>query len=134
MPANRHERGLHTRARNICIMLAAEFLLGMILNLWGSTDSTAPAWQRDLYFGLLPVHVFLGLGIGLGAVMLVRTARRESRDHLTLNLWGGAAVLVAMAAGVLTTTAPWSGVWSFVMAAGFMVALIAYANLWAASA
>jgi hypothetical protein len=115
-------------------MLVAEFFLGMILNLWGTADSTAPSWQRYLYFSVLPVHIFLGLGIGLGAVMLSKIACRENRDHLRLTLWGATAVLAAFAAGVLNITAPWSDAWSFAMATAFIAALVIYANLWASSA
>lgn len=130
MRPDRHHRGFTTRARNIGIMLAAEFTLGMVLNLWGTSDSAAPAWRRYLDLALLSAHIFLGLGICFGAAMLIVISRREERRGTGLPVAGGAGVLGAFAAGILTVTAPWSDLWSFLMAIGFIGSLMIYAKLW----
>lgn len=131
MRPDRHHRGFTRRARNISIMLAAEFLLGMVLNLWGTSDPGAPAWRRYLDLALLSAHIFLGLGICLGAAMLIVISWKEQRRGTGLPVAGGAGVLAAFTAGILTVTAPWGDLWSFLMAIGFIGSLIIYAKIWA---
>lgn len=100
-------------------MLVAEFVVGMVVNV-------LPA--RATVFGLmvLSLHELIGVGLVIAAAVLVGHTR-------TMRRWavvGAVGTMLAFGFGVLTITAPWPGLWSFLMACAFMLALLAYLRLW----
>lgn len=126
----RHERDLPTRARNILIMLAVEFLLGMGLNLIAPPQDGGDPLTRDARIALLTVHGLIGVALIIAAVVILAHAPRADRIR-SLAYSGVAGILGAFLAGILTVAAPDTSLCSFLMAASFLAASGAYVVLWA---
>ena len=121
-----HARVRHL-ARHQVMGLAAQFLLGMAVNLLGQpSEVTGGARIASTVF--LAGHVLIVLGLVIGAILTVRaTARIGGRGHRQA-VWGAAALAAATTAGILTviTKGNW---WSYAMALGFIASLLTYGGL-----
>lgn len=122
-------------------MLALQFLLGMILNLFVQLPTTHPGTSgayisRSLHgFGwaitigggiVLFLHVIVAIGLLLASLSLVvRAAATKSGSWLLTSIIGALGVLAALTNG-LAFLGYNSDVNSFVMAVGFMVAAVSY--------
>lgn len=118
---------LRERARGQIIMLVAQFLLGMGVNLIGLPDETSGGAKKatQIFLGL---HVLISLGLLIGAILCVVFAIKAG-VFKKLAQAGAAGVVITITAGVLTM-ATGSNWWSYLMAVGFMASLLAYASLY----
>jgi hypothetical protein len=107
------------RSREALSALAAEFLLGMAVNLL-PTDGAGGV----IHSVVLGLHVLIGLGIVTVAVRLLLAARQEgiARREAT---WALVVVTATFVDGVLTVVLD-SGWLSFLMAAGFLASTVLY--------
>jgi xanthine/uracil permease len=127
--ANLDVRPLRRRARNQLIMLSAQFLLGMAVNLLGMPGEVGSNPAKAASYALTALHVLIGIGLLVGAVLTIRRALGWGRPIVRLAVFGGVSVGVAFAAGILTM-APGGDWWSYLMAVGFMAALVLYGLLY----
>lgn len=116
-------------AAHLVSMLAVQFLIGMAVNLIGMPSETH-GLTRTLVSVLIGVHVLVAVGLGVGAVQVLLAAIRTAGDR-SLPVAGAAGVGLALGAGVVTmiTNSSWA---SYLMAVGFLVALLSYGRLMAA--
>jgi hypothetical protein len=123
----RHAPGPRIRrlARHLVTGLAAEFLLGMAVNLLG-LPSQATGAARTASTAFLAAHALIAAGLAIAAGLGIRHAQ-STRDRV-LAAGGAAAIAVTITAGILTliTKSNW---WSYGMAAGFITSLLIYAGI-----
>jgi len=110
---------LRRRARETLTALAAEFLLGMGVNLLPDDGGTA---TRILHSVVLGLHALVGVGLLVVAVRLLLAARRDALGP-TEAIWALVALGATFVCGVLTVLLQ-SDWFSFLMAAGFLVSAI----------
>lgn len=122
-------RPLRRRARNQLVMLSAQFLLGMAVNLLGMPGEVADNPAKAVSYAFTGLHVLIGIGLIVGTVLTIRHALAWGGPVVRLAVFGGVSVVVAFAAGILTMS-PGSDWWSYLMAVGFMVALALYGMLY----
>jgi hypothetical protein len=120
-----HATGVRRLARYLVMGLAAEFLLGMAVNLLG-LPSQATGAARMASTAFLTAHALIAAGLTIAAVLVIRAAPSARDRHLAVG--GAAAIAVTITAGILTliTKSNW---WSYAMAAGFITSLLIYAGL-----
>jgi heme A synthase len=114
-------------ARHQIMGLVSVFLLGMAVNLTGLPSQTSGgAHLASIAF--LAAHALIALGLIIGTVLLVRAVARLGGQWRRRAVAGAAAIAAAVAAGILTvfTSSNW---WSYIMAVGFITALLAYGSL-----
>jgi hypothetical protein len=114
-------------ARHQVMGLAAQFLLGMAVNLLGlPSQVTGAAHTASTVF--LAAHVLITLGLLAGAAMIIRATARPQNPSRQLAIWGAIAIAATTAAGILNmiTKSNW---WSFGMALGFIASLLTYGGL-----
>jgi hypothetical protein len=117
--------------RTIVILLSAQFLLGIWVNLFGTVPSTAGFEKALLYTGdpVLTAHMLLAVVIVvIGFVVAVASFGREvSRPFRWLLVGGLLSVLWSYEWGVqLIDSGYSSGLDSFWMAVGFIAAMAFY--------
>jgi hypothetical protein len=124
-PASRTD--LHRPARHQLMGLSAQFLLGMAVNLIGLPSQTTGA-AHVISTVLLVLHVVVAIALVAGAIMLIRTAAGGGNRPRQLARWGAILIGLTLIAGVMTmiTTNNW---WSYVMAVGFIAAMLLYGSL-----
>ena len=114
----------------IIIGLAVEFLLGMAINLFVSFPQGSDVgknWDFASHNLLVMTHVIIGTLLVLGAIVLVVRVFRNKIDQWKLPaVVGLISLLVAWGAGD-GFVATQKDTMSFLMAAGFVVGIIAYA-------
>ena len=92
-------------------MLALQFILGMLLNVIGSdTQGTL----HTIYVAVLVAHILNAIGLVEGGLFIV------IKERSRLAWYAALAVTFTLFSGVLTARTD-SNIWSFVMAAGFLV-------------
>ncbi|HEV3288702.1 MAG TPA: hypothetical protein VG123_06895 [Streptosporangiaceae bacterium] len=113
-------------ARHQIMGLVSVFLLGMAVNLTGLPSQTSGgAHLASIAF--LAAHALIALGLIIGTVLLLRAAARLGGQWRRRAVAGTAAIAAAVTAGILTVlTSNW---WSYIMAVGFITALLAYGSL-----
>jgi uncharacterized membrane protein len=118
---------LARRARGQVMMLGAQFLLGMGVNLIG-LPSEASGAAKATTATLLVIHILISVGlIVTAALCLWRSGALDPRSKN--QAWiGGILVLITVIAGILTTASDnhW---WSFLMAVGFIASFFVYGML-----
>jgi hypothetical protein len=114
-------------ARHQVMGLAAQFLLGMAVNLLG-LPSQAKGTAHTASTVFLAAHVLITLGLLAGAVMIIRATARPQNPARQLAIWGAIAIAATTATGVLNviTKSNW---WSYGMAVGFIASLLVYGGL-----
>lgn len=114
-------------ARHQVMGLAAQFLLGMAVNLLGP-PSQAKGAAHTATTVFLAAHVLITLGLLAGAVMIIRATGRPQAPSRRLATGGAIAIAATTAAGILTMTTK-SNWWSYSMALGFIASLLVYGGL-----
>lgn len=114
-------------ARHQVTGLAAQFLLGMAVNLLG-LPSLAKGTAHTATTVFLAAHVLITLGLLAGAVMIIRATGRPRAPSRRLAIGGAIAIATTTAAGILTMTTK-SNWWSYGMALGFIASLLVYGGL-----
>ena len=114
-------------ARHQVTGLAAQFLLGMAVNLLG-LPSQAKGAAHTATTVSLAAHVLITLGLLAGVVMIIRATGRPQAPSRQLAIGGAIAIAATTAAGILTTTTN-SNWWSYAMALGFIASLLVYGGL-----
>ena len=114
-------------ARHQVMGLAAQFLLGMAVNLLGP-PSQAKGAAHTATTVFLAAHVLITLGLLAGAVMIIRATGRSQAPSRQLAIGGAIAIAATTAAGILTMTTK-SNWWSYSMALGFIASLLVYGGL-----
>lgn len=114
-------------ARHQVMGLAAQFLLGMAVNLLG-LPSQAKGAAHTATTVFLAAHMLITLGLLAGAVLIIRATARPQNASRQLAIWGAIAIAVTTAAGILNviTKSNW---WSYGMAVGFIASLLVYGSL-----
>jgi hypothetical protein len=113
--------------RHQVLGLASVFLLGMAVSLIGLPSKTrGTAHIASLIF--LAAHVVIAVGLIAGTVMVLRAATRLGSRRRRQSIAAASAIGVAVAAGILTLSAG-SNWWSYLMAVGFVTALLANVGL-----
>jgi hypothetical protein len=115
------------RARAQIVMLLAQFLLGMGVNLIGLPSETSGV-ALGVTVAALVGHVAIALGLTVGAILTVRLAA-SMPGHRALAWSGLLLVVVTIAAGVPTMLLD-SNWWSYLMAVGFAALLVVYGRLY----
>jgi heme A synthase len=120
------------RVKLMILFLSIEFLLGMIVNLFGQAPDEAtgqakePIWAMMIFFA----HGILGLLLLIGAIfILVATTKTNNKKWQNLAVYGLGSIFLSAAGGIGVVTLgenPASEVSSFVMAVGFLLAFISY--------
>ena len=116
-----------TQSRHQVIGLALQFLLGMAVNLLGlPSQTTGTAHAATTAF--LVAHIAVAAGLLANAYIVVLFAARAGSRWRGSALWGAAAIVVTLAAGILTLSTK-SNWWSYAMAAGFISSLLIYGGI-----
>ncbi|MGH7203495.1 MAG: hypothetical protein ACREHC_03570 [Candidatus Levyibacteriota bacterium] len=110
-------------------MLSLQFLLGMFANLFIEFPEKASEKQLWAFTWTqipLDLHIIIGLGLLIGAVVLfIKAIRQKNRQWLIASSIGGVAIVVADYTGASFISSQ-SDSYSFAMAVSFIVALLAY--------
>ena len=115
-------------------LLALAFIAGMGINLFvnmPSNANTAAFWGSGGAW-VARIHMFLGTLILAAAIVLFINARKfryMKQDIKTPSLVGLISVAVAFAAGLIFLFAGADSIFSYVMALGFLFAIIIYVLL-----
>ncbi len=114
-------------ARHQVMGLAAQFLLGMAVNLLGLPSQT----KGDAHAAttaVLAAHMLISLGLLAGAALVIRATASTGNPSRQPAIWGAIAIAATIAAGILTmiTKSNW---WSYTMALGFIASLLVYGGL-----
>ena len=119
--------GARHLSRHQIMGLAVQFLLGMAVNLLGLPAQTNGA-AHAATIAFLAAHIVVSAGMLAGAFMVVRVAARAGDRWRSLAIWGAAAIVATIAAGIVTliTNSNW---WSYAMAAGFIASLLIYGGI-----
>lgn len=120
---------LNVKLRSQFGMLTAMFLLGMAVNLIGLPDEATGFW-RTASICLLVLHVLVAIGLIVGAVQIRTLSEKAGAPFRTFGMVGSAGVGVAFLGGILTMATHGNNWWSYVMAVGFISAMIGYGRLW----
>jgi hypothetical protein len=107
--------------------LMVQFLLGMVLYMTG-VPARARGGAHTFSLVILAAHLLLAAGLVAGAVLILGATAGTHDWRLWLARGGAAGIGTAAAAGLLTLALN-NGWWSYVMAVGFTVALMAYGGL-----
>ena len=118
---------LAKRARGQLMMLSAQFLLGMGVNLIGLPSETTGG-AKVATNTLLGFHILTSVGLIVGAALVIRRASRLNRGLVSRAVAGGVLVVVTVVAGVLAWMLE-SNLWSYVMAVGFIGLFVVYGDL-----
>ncbi|MCL4367110.1 hypothetical protein M1563_02985 [Patescibacteria group bacterium] len=121
---------LRKQAWSMFWLLIGQFFLGIATNLFISfPQTTKPSllWQFARSQILIVLHMIIGLGLLIGTFYLLVRAR-----HFQDNTWqisaviSSLAVVLAFSGGILYISSQLE-FYSFLMATGFIIALLAYA-------
>ncbi len=127
--AQKSQRSLRAHGILMIILLAVQYILGMINNFFVNfPQSTEPEtmWRYAASQASEISHIFLGLLLFVSAVILViRAIRARNRSWIIASVLGVIGILSAIYGGV-TFIPSQNDQLSFVMAVAFMVALLAY--------
>jgi hypothetical protein len=118
---------LQKAARGVVMMLAIEFLLGMAVNFIGLPDE-ATGSVKVVTGILLGLHILVGIGLLVSAIMATRASRSFDGSLRNLVRFGGAGIGITFVFGVLTV-ATGSDWWSYLMGVGFIGSLLIYGKI-----
>ena len=107
-------------------MLAAAFLAGMAINLIGLPDEVDGAAKFSSQV-LIALHVLIALGLAVTSLRILSPARALAGAR-PLTVVGAVVIWLTIVAGILTiaTDNPWL---SYLMAVGFIAAVLVYGRL-----
>jgi len=122
IPSNK----LFSGVRHLLIMIIAQFLLGMAINLIGLPSETT-AFARIATSVILGIHILVALDLIAMAILTIR--RTMGTADATLSWYGAGGILLAIVGGALVFS-PGAGWWSYVMTIGAVGSLLAYGLLY----
>jgi heme A synthase len=108
--------GTRHLARHQVMGLAAQFLLGMAVNLLG-LPSQAKGTAHTATTVFLAAHMLITVGLLAGAIMIIRATARPQNPSRQLAICGAIAIAATTAAGILTRTTK-SNWWSYTLVYG----------------
>lgn len=121
-------RWLHDDLRNVAKLLVGllvlQFVLGMAANLFQTIPTDKP-WLVFHEFGAILLHTVNATVILILAIIFRILSARKKRLEKPASL-GGTAVAVAYLCGIVFVNAGQNDIFSFIMALGFITAIIAY--------
>lgn len=98
---NAHRRGVRHLARHQVLGLAAQFLLGMAVDLLGlPSHATGAAQTASTVF--LAAHVLIAFGLAVGAIRVIGATAGLTDQSRRLAICGSAAIAATITAGILT--------------------------------
>lgn len=109
------------------ILLLTQMLIGMAVNLLGLPQESKGSLRIETSVAL-GAHVFVAIGLLVGAIMTVMHARRSAGGYVAMAVRASGAVVVAFAAGVLDLLVG-SDWWSYLMAVAATLAIALYGAL-----
>ncbi len=123
------QRALRTHGILMVVLLAVQYILGMINNFFVAfpqSDQAEVMWRYAASQASEIAHIILGLSLFISAVILViRAIRAKNRDWTIASIIGLTGIMSAIYGGV-TFIPSQNDQLSFVMAVAFIVALLAY--------
>lgn len=115
------------KLRSMVGMLTSMFILGMLENLIGAPESDMSQFHNIVAGIILLLHVVLGIGLLVTATQIIRRPETAQSEVLKKSAGRGfGALVVAFLAGVVTMSGFWPEFFSFLMAVGFIAALLSY--------
>lgn len=123
-------KGLTKNVRWVIIALVIQFFGGIVLGALGKPEPGDPLWKNIISYSVVTVHVLVGiLLIGL-VIMLFRQSLKLSDKPLKTKLqYGFYTSVLSFISGVLTVTVKsLEELFTLLMAAFFMLALVAYGS------
>ena len=109
--------------RHQLIMIVAQFLVGMAVNLVG-LPSENNAFGRVAAMVLLMLHILIALDLLVNGILVI--VRASGSSIATFARTGAAGIVVAILGGTMFFGAG-SGWWSYLMALGTAASLVLYA-------
>jgi hypothetical protein len=107
------------------VVLVAQFVLGMAVNLWVSIGSVSP-WSHISDIALFAVHAGLGVAVVvLAFVVLTKAFEEDSRRDRSCASLALLGILGAFGCGIGFVSSGGSAGYSFGMSIGWAVALLA---------
>lgn len=119
---------LQSRVRSQLIMLAAQFLLGMAVNLIGFPSETT-GFAQTATATFTGLHVLVAVGLVVGATITLVQIKKHMPSFTTLGWWGLGAIIVTFVSGSFTMAYE-NNWWSYAMAIGFFVSTWIYGVLY----
>lgn len=121
---------LRQRARSALIMLTAQFVLGMAVNLIGLPSEADTPFAKISSTIFLDLHMLIALGLLIGAVLAIKNSITQKSKFKNLVWIGAASVVISTIGGMLTMGTTGKEWWSYLMAIGFISAFISYGMLY----
>lgn len=125
---------LKKRATGMLVMLAIEFVLGMLVNLFGHSPAEPEFATQPFVFKLFfPLHALIGFGFLIGATMLlVKLSKTSFNEAKKIAKFGFVSIVVTVASGIATVLvneekSEWT---SLVMSLGFLLSFYLYGKLY----
>jgi hypothetical protein len=122
-------KGLRTQAIVIIYLLAVQYILGMAANMFVKFPETGTEGQMwTAAWSQLPsaLHIILGLGLFIGAVVLaIRSARAKNQGWIRASGFGLLFIFLAVFGGSRFIPTQ-NDLYSFLMALSFLGAFISY--------
>lgn len=109
-------------------LISVQFLLGMGVNLIGLPSETHGIAHIATLVALV-LHVLVALVLLCNSLVMVSLARPYGPRAHRLAVQGVIGILAAMASGILTLVAPWSNLWSYLMAIAFLAISAFYGRM-----
>lgn len=119
---------LQARVRGMLTMLAAQFLLGMAVNLIGAPSQTT-GFAQTASATFIGLHVLIAIGLLIGAILTLVQLKKYAPDRVTAGWWGLVTVILTFISGSFTMTYN-NNWWSYVMAVGFFASTWIYGVLY----
>lgn len=128
-PQSGRSNMLGMRVRGIMGGLALQFLLGLSLATFADYSSGDSSGQKTLHNIFLGAHELVGLGLLVGATIILVAGARLAGGVRTLTVVGFAATVLAFIFGVLTINVSPHSLFSFLMGTMFLIAFATYGML-----
>jgi len=107
--------------------LVLQILLGLANTFWLSTPDSGSGWSSASPNWLVSVHMLLGIVlVGLAIWIAVRAWRTDDAIWKRASVLGIIGLFAALAAGIAFMSDVSQDGWSFVMALGCCVSVVAY--------
>lgn len=119
--------------KSILILLVVQFVLGMIINLWGVLPDEETATHKAPIFAQMAfaAHGIIGLMILISSTTILIMGLKSKDNIKKFSIYGFVSVLIAFIGGigVVTLKENSSEIASFVMSIGFLLSLVSYGKL-----
>lgn len=113
----------------LIIFLVLQYLLGMATNLFvqfPEKGNDVAMWKFTWSRIPLALHIILGIGLLIGSVaLLLRSLRQKNKIWIKASLAGMISILISGVAGSEFVSSQ-ADIYSFIMAAGFIAAILSY--------